>query len=371
MSDNCTKMKKNISFLLFSLFFLFSLFECPGQQRGANISFENMEHNFGKIREKNGSVSYQFLFTNTGSMPLIISNVQASCGCTSNNWTRSPILPGKKGYVSAIFNPLDRPGVFSKTIKVFSNSEYSSSVELKITGEVIEKPKSVEDFYPVSMGPLRAKTSHLALGNIKNSQIVNSSVEVINTSDSMLLISFAALPPYLKASVKPLKIKPRAKSVIKIKYNASLKNDFGFVSDKINFTINHHSSETYYFYVSASIEEDFSKLSPRQIADAPNLEFAETTYDFGTIKRNQKIQHDFVLTNKGKSDLTIHKVKTSCGCTTVNFDEADIHPGQSGMLKIQFDPYGKEGRQLKTINVITNDPKKPNITLYLKGNVEK
>ena len=65
-----------------------------------------------------------------------MSRVHASCGCTTPTWTKEPIEPGKKGSVTVAYNPLGRPGVFTKTITVFTNAS-EENVTLLIKGEVI------------------------------------------------------------------------------------------------------------------------------------------------------------------------------------------------------------------------------------------
>lgn len=108
----------------------------------AKVKFETITHNFGNVIE--GQIArYDFKFTNTGTDPLILSNVQASCGCTSPKWPREPIAPGASAVVTAEYNSSGRPGNFTKNIFVYSNG---GDVTLTITGIVVkepEKPKSV------------------------------------------------------------------------------------------------------------------------------------------------------------------------------------------------------------------------------------
>ncbi|MCK4748653.1 MAG: DUF1573 domain-containing protein, partial [Bacteroidales bacterium] len=118
------------------------------------ISFEKNLHDFGKFKEADGKVTHKFEFVNTGGSDLIIQNVTASCGCTAPKWTREPIAPGNMGFVAATFNPAGRPGPFRKYITVISNSN-PGSIRLTITGEVLQKPRSVEDDYRYAMGPMR------------------------------------------------------------------------------------------------------------------------------------------------------------------------------------------------------------------------
>ncbi len=74
-----------------------------------------------------------FIFKNEGDSPLIINNVVPSCGCVTPSWTKQPIAPGDTGSVHVFYNS-NMSGTFSKTIKVYSNSQGKRPV-LKISGE--------------------------------------------------------------------------------------------------------------------------------------------------------------------------------------------------------------------------------------------
>ncbi len=123
-------MKKTSLFILFA--FLISSFAFAKQP---SLEFARTEHNFGTIKEEIGAVTTQFEFTNSGDSPLIIQRVVASCGCTTPSYTREPILPGKKGVISAQYSTVRRPGTFNKTIRVYTNVPDSVYV-LSIRGNV-------------------------------------------------------------------------------------------------------------------------------------------------------------------------------------------------------------------------------------------
>ncbi len=107
------------------------------------IAFEKTTHDFGKI-QKNGNAETSFEFTNTGKEPLIIDNVRSNCGCTVPKFTREPILPGKKGEITAKYTTTNRVAPFHKQITVFSNAK-NPTVILKIKGEVVDEPSPVEN----------------------------------------------------------------------------------------------------------------------------------------------------------------------------------------------------------------------------------
>lgn len=110
----------------------------PSQNADLSMKFANEEHSFGNIPE-GPSVSYDFEFKNISKEPIVLSNVQASCGCTTPTWPKEPIAPGKSGKITATYNTQGRPGPFTKTITVSSNV---GSKVLKITGTVEKAPES-------------------------------------------------------------------------------------------------------------------------------------------------------------------------------------------------------------------------------------
>lgn len=115
----------------------------PITVQGAGIVFVEQTHDFGKIQEANGAATTVFEFTNNGSEPLILSEVRASCGCTTPDWTKEPIASGAKGYVKATYNAKGRPGQFTKSITVKSNAAGDNgTIVLTIKGEVIPEQQA-------------------------------------------------------------------------------------------------------------------------------------------------------------------------------------------------------------------------------------
>jgi hypothetical protein len=97
------------------------------------ISFAETTHDYGTIK-KDSDGTFVFTFKNTGNIPLVLSTVQASCGCTTPTWTQEPVAPGKSGEISVKYNTANIGG-FVKTITVNSNAPV---VVLTIKGAVQE-----------------------------------------------------------------------------------------------------------------------------------------------------------------------------------------------------------------------------------------
>lgn len=104
-------------------------------QQKAVIAAEQTSYDFGTIKEADGKVSHTFQIKNEGNMPLVITRVIASCGCTTPEWTKEPIAQGKTGDIKVTYDPAGRPGPFTKTISVYSNGKTGSFI-LTIRGNV-------------------------------------------------------------------------------------------------------------------------------------------------------------------------------------------------------------------------------------------
>jgi hypothetical protein len=334
------------------------------------ISFNEDTHDFGKFMEADGKVTYKFEFINTGGSDLIIQNVTASCGCTAPQWTREPVPPGAKGFVAATYDPAGRPGAFRKYVTVISNSD-PGSLRLTIAGEVEAKPRTMEDDYGYAMGPMRLKSNHLAFGNLNNTATAEKELEIVNTSTEDIKVAFQNVPNHVTIKMEPSILKPNQKGLLVATYNAPMRNDWGFVIDRMSIDINGKSDRNYSLVVSANIEEDFSSLSQAELDKAPVLGVDDPEFKFGTINQGEKVEHTYVLTNSGKSDLHIRKVSASCGCTAVQPEKTVIAPGEAVNIKTVFNSAGKVGNQNKTVTIITNDPKKSKMILWVKGEVVK
>ncbi|MBR1550308.1 MAG: DUF1573 domain-containing protein [Bacteroidales bacterium] len=104
-------------------------------ENGAKIRFTELEHNYGTI-QKGGNGDCEFTFVNEGNEPLILSNVKASCGCTTPSYTQKPVMPGQTGTIKVHYNT-NNVGGFSKTVTVTSNAVNDGGrVVLKIKGNV-------------------------------------------------------------------------------------------------------------------------------------------------------------------------------------------------------------------------------------------
>ena len=105
------------------------------------------------------------------------------------------------------------------------------------------------------------------------------------------------------------------------------------------------------------------------LADSVLL-FKETTVSTGTILDIEPVPVEFEFKNTGTQPLEIQLVKPSCGCTVPEMEQKSFAPGETGTMKVTFDPSGKKGAISRVITIYTNSARKPVHTVYVHSFVK-
>jgi hypothetical protein len=330
------------------------------------------KHNFGIFKEEDGRQTFDFIVTNIGNSPLVITHISASCGCAIPEWTKQPIPAGGKGKITAIYDPKDRPGPFSKTLSVYTNFNPKVSV-LVIKGEVIPRENTIEELFTFPVGGIRFESNHLVFTNVKKNEKKIRVMQLINASKTPVKVEFDSLPVHLTLKSNPETLKPGQKGLVEGTYDATKNPDWGNVIDKVIIKLNGVTQENIHYYVSANLVEDFSSLSKADVLNAPVFKVASTTVDLGEIKGSTQNEVEFKFTNEGKSDLIIRHIRATNGCTAIEHGNQNIgiKPGKSSSIKVDFNSGSNVGKVTKAIYVYTNDPKNSEIVLMLNADVEQ
>ncbi len=118
------------------------------------------------------------------------------------------------------------------------------------------------------------------------------------------------------------------------------------------------------------IENPVSASGKNARDNVPVLKFESDKHDFGTITEGEKVSFAFNFKNIGKTDLVIRAAQGSCGCTVPEFPKEAIKPADGGVINVTFNSEGKEGEQMKSIDIISNTM--PNVyKLYVSCTVIK
>ena len=328
----------------------------------AVMTFNKTTHDFGKINEADGRVTTVFEFKNEGMIPLVLTNVRASCGCTTPKWTREPIEPGQTGEITVTYNPNGRPGRFQKTVTVTSNAT-EATTRLYIKGEVIPKPAQPVDKYPIKMGALSLQKNNINLGSIKKSAPKNIEIEYANTTNEPVTVEllYNGAENYWVPNVTLPTVAPGQTGKIQLALQTATCPVYGPMETKFYVQVNgkREISNTYAITIKTNLVEDFSGMSAEDIQQAPIAEM-NTEINAGVIKAGKKLSTKLTLSNAGVNPLIVRRAYSNDTELEVQQPKAAIKGGKKADIRVDINAVGATPAQYsRTVIVITNDPKKP------------
>ena len=336
------------------------------------ITFEKTEHDFGKINEGDGRVSVDFEFKNEGMAPLILSNVRASCGCTTPAWTKEPVEPGQSGKITVTYNPNGRPGRFQKTVTITSNaSEATKKVYIK--GEVIPKQAKPVNKYTLAVGDLNMKTKLLDLGVIRKGETRSGELEYTNLTKEEHNVDLAVnqAETFLINQVTLPTVKPNEVGKFVFAIDTKKTRLYGPVEVYAYVVVDgkRDITEPFQLTIKADIEEDFSALSVEAKQNAPILEVPETI-ELGKVAAGKVLKHVFPVKNSGVNPLEVRRAYSADKSIRTKTPKA-IKSGKKGAVSLEIDTKGLQaGTYSRELIIITNDYLNPRKKVTIKWSVE-
>ena len=119
----------------------------------------------------------------------------------------------------------------------------------------------------------------------------------------------------------------------------------------------------------ADIHQYMPPMSDLERSKATRLELDRKLHNFGDVKEGDIVKTTFKFYNKGKKDLKIYQVKSTCGCTVTDPKKSDLKPGESSEIEVTFYSAGKHGKEVKDITIYSNDPMNPEMEIRIVANV--
>ena len=321
------------------------------------ITFEKTEHDFGKIAEDGGRVSVEFKFKNEGMAPLVLSNVRASCGCTTPTWTKEPVEPGKVGSITVTYNPNGRPGRFQKTVTITSNaSEPTAKVYIK--GEVIPKQAKPVNKFPVAVGELNMKSLTLDFGSIKKGDSRTAELEYTNPNaeEHSVELATSGADAFLLSQVSLPAIKQNEVGQFQFRIESKDPKLYGPVEAYAYVVIDGKRvlDDAHKLTIKANIEEDFSAMTVEEKQQAPILEI-QNEFPAVTIAAGKSQKYVFPIKNLGVNPLEIRRAY----CLDKNMGvkaPKPIKSGKRGAVTVDINTQGLEkGAYVRELVIISND----------------
>ncbi len=119
----------------------------------------------------------------------------------------------------------------------------------------------------------------------------------------------------------------------------------------------------------ATLASSEATAAPASNQPLTTVALSESNFDFGKIKKGDKVEHVYEVTNTGTNPLVISEVKPGCGCTAPDFTKEPIMPGKKGKITLHFDSSNFDGNVNKFADVFANVEKAP-IKLTFTANIQ-
>lgn len=338
----------------------------PKQPEGRPIfTAAETTHDFGIIKEEDGDAFHIFKFRNTGNVPLIITNVQTSCGCTEPEWTREPIAPGAEGEIFVAYDPTNRPGPFQKHITVYLNERYMRQ-RLTITGDVVPRTERLVQSFSDTIGTVQMERKAFLFYAIRPQEISKQEIWIQNFSDQDLTLSLTGAPAHIAVEL-PTTLKAHDTQRLKITVDGKQLLRQGHYRYLLEWKATSATQTvTAQVPITMNVIDDFATLAATDRSTAPVCELDATLIAFGKIKNrsflglgNKPVVRTLTLTNKGKSTLHLHDIKADDPRIQIGGAKKLLKPGESLPLQLAISPKEFTGTMVTELYIVSDDPQGP------------
>lgn len=303
--------------------------------------------------EWNKPVRLEFVVSNEGDSPLVLTEVLASCGCSVPNWSSEPIPPKGKSTISVDFDAKSL-GKFHRDITIYSNSSPNLTY-LYFTGTVVSQITDFKNSHPIKVGNIRIDRDTLNFGTIMEGDKKDLTINFVNEGSS-------AYRPILMHTPSFIKVKPSEDFVQKgeggqfnVEIDTELYKTYGLVNTEV--------------YLSRFVGDKVSQENriPVSFVIIPNFSIASNGYpelkmNTDNAKLKEKLKHEnkakgyVVLENVSSGVLEILKIQTFSPAVTVQLKKRSLGKGESSKLVVKIDKLKMlTPEDNLTILLITND----------------
>ncbi len=227
---------------------------------------------------------------------------------------------------------------------------------------------SMADKYSKKIGNIRFSTSTLNFGKVFTNETRNDTIWLMNAGKEIIKIKIETKEKFIKTNVSSAQLEAGAEGWLSVSYDVGNRNDLGFVLDRIDLITTDKEFPIKNLNITATISDFFSNTNDSLV---PKVVLSERSFNYGTIHQGEKASHDFIIKNEGLQPLLIRKAKSTCGCIKISILKNEVLSGESTSIKIEFDSFGKEGKDSSFVSVFFNDPKTPEVKLEICGVIGK
>lgn len=301
-----------------------------------------------------------FSFKNKGKEAIKIKKVIPSCGCTTVDWSKEGVEPGKTGLITAVFDAKIL-GTFYKELAVYTN-ETDEPIYLSFEGRVVKDMLDYTGDFPYDLGSIRMNTNYVEFDNVNRGDHPVVEFQIVNLERTPYRPELMHLPAYLTAQSIPEVIAGGKAGRIRLTLDSEKLGLLGLNQTRIFLSRypGDKVSENNEILVSAVLLPDFSNLTEEQLARAPKIKFSTEELDFADLKGKGKMTQTLTISNEGQEPLEIRSVQVFNQALSVSLDKRTVDPGRSTTMKVTVSAkYLKKAKNRPRVLLITNDPQQP------------
>lgn len=310
-------------------------------------------------------VTAKFELQNKGSRKLHIVDVKASCGCTGVEYPKEDI-PGGGTFTVKLTYDARMLGHFDKSVRIISNGS-KKPLYLNMKGIVMAELDDYAGNYPFAIGDLLLDRNTIEFDDVNKGETPMQEIYVMNAGTTNFRPNVMHLPPYLSAAVTPATLAPGRSGRIVLTLNSARLHDYGLTQTSVHLArnIGEKISNENSIDVSAVLLPSFVGLTEEQKVYTPKLELSADSIDIN-FEGKKKKSADIVITNNGRTDLSISSLQMFTGGLKVTLGKRELKPGEQTKLRITatLDEL-KRQRSKPRVLMITNDPDRSKVVIKI------
>lgn len=213
---------------------------------------------------------------------------------------------------------------------------------------------------------IESKENSYDFGNIKQGDVVSHNFVLTNVGTEKLVITKVRASCGCTAAAPDKKeLEPGESTSVKVTFDSHGRK--GVQKKYVYIFSNDPEQKQLRLEFTTKILEQ-NEIDVRKV-ESPVLELSQHEVEFGSVKQGEKKDFELYFINKGKNQLVIDKIESSCDCIVASISKKNYEIGEVGIMKISLDTTGRSGELTRSVQIYSNDTSSPVRTIIVKANI--
>jgi len=310
-------------------------------------------------------VTATFELKNNSSRHITIIDVKTDCGCTKSDFPKKSIGGGDRFTVSITYDAR-LLGHFKKQAAIYWSAS-DQPLWLTMEGVVVPEVTDYSKSYPYSFGDLLADLDNVEFDDVKQGELPEVEIHVLNNGSSVMTPNVQHLPSFLTAVATPDTLAPGRSGKVTLMLNTENMHDFGLTQTTVYLAehLGDHVSADTELPVSVVLLPNTTQFSGSNKQYAPKMKLSADSLALGVVNGKKRKSGVITITNTGRTALKISSLQMFTKGLKVTLDKRELQPHESTKLKIAIADRNQllKARQKPRVLMITNDPDRSKVVI--------